>query len=93
MEIFLDSGSIAEIEMTMNWLNISGITTNPKISTPENALQIAKKFKLPTSIQIDCTDSEQAIKMAEELDSEWSIIKVPVSSLEVGKKIINKGTL
>jgi transaldolase len=87
MEIFLDSGNIEQIKMTLEYINISGITTNPKLSTVENALKIANLFQIPTNIQIEYADEIDAISNAQKVSTKWSIVKLPISDLKIGKKL------
>jgi transaldolase len=63
MKFFLDSGNLNEIYKVMSFLNIDGITTNPKLSTIQNAIQIALDLKIPTSIQIEPNDLENCLKI------------------------------
>ena len=91
MKLFLDSGNIDQIQSVMKILDIKGITTNPKLSTTQDALQLAYTFKIPTSIQIDYLDKQSAITEAKKVETPWSIIKIPISDLEIGKKLIESG--
>lgn len=91
MKIFLDSADPIEIEMVMKKLNITGITTNPKLSTTENAFKIAKRFQIPTSIQIEYSSVSDAINKAKLVNSRWSVIKLAVSDLEIARDLIQIG--
>lgn len=91
MKLFLDSGNIREIQEVVELLNIDGITTNPKLSTTENAIRIATTVKLITSIQIEYRNHEEAVREAKRVQTPWSIIKIPVSDLKLGKRLINTG--
>ena len=91
MKLFLDSGNIDQIKSVMTILDIKGITTNPKLSTTPDAVQLAYTFKIPTSIQIDYSDKQSAITEAKKVETPWSIIKISISDLEIGKKLVEIG--
>jgi len=93
MLIYLDTGNLDEITSIMPMLNISGITTNPKLADNELANKISSQFKLPTSIQVDISNYSNAIVLAKQLHAanKLNVIKVPITNPDLGKAIIDLG--
>jgi len=91
MLLFADCGRLEPIRNLMRYYIISGVTTNPKIASDEID-QIVEEFKLPTSIQVDVTDQEEAVHSATKryLSNELYNIKVPISHLRIGKLLIER---
>lgn len=91
MLLFADCGRLEPIRNLMKYYQISGITTNPKIVSNELD-QILEEFKLPTSIQVNVLDPEDAVYVAtkKHLFNPLYNIKIPISHLHVGKLLIER---
>ena len=91
MFLFADCGRLEPIRNLMKSYHITGITTNPKIAGNE-VDQVVEEFKLPTSIQIDVTDQEEALHSAtkKHMSNQLYNIKVPISHLQLGKLLIER---
>ena len=87
MLIYIDSGNPSEIREAMKLVKISGITTNPKISSISNAITLLNEFNLPTSIQIHTYDCLRLLPY----DNKSLQIKVPITDLALGKRLIDEG--
>src|SRR5215207_5563018 len=85
MKLFIDSGSIKEIEALVPLGIIDGITTNPSLLAKESGdyKQILKRIcqivKGPTSAEVVATDADGMIREGRELATidEHIVVKVP----------------
>ena len=89
MRLFIDSGNLDEIQDARKYFNIEGVTTNPKLASPEDVLEILEEFQLPTSLQIDTRD-RNAVKFAiqKHMENPLYNIKIPVTSPDIAKQLI-----
>lgn len=87
-EIFIDTGSLEEIEKAKEFGIIDGCTTNPKILSREEDLSFEERMKDilelvdgPVSIEVTSNDLDEMVDQAEKFDS-WGdnvVIKLPMT--------------
>ena len=87
MKIFIDTGSLKEIEKLVPLGIIDGITTNPSLLAKESGdyKEILKKIcqlvQGPTSAEVTETDADAMIKQGRDLAKldPWIVVKVPLT--------------
>lgn len=87
-KIFIDTGSLEEIEKAKEYGIIDGCTTNPKILSKEENLSFEERMKDileivdgPVSIEVTSNDLGKMVQQAEKFDS-WGenvVIKLPMT--------------
>jgi transaldolase len=87
MKIFIDTGSVQDIQKLVPLGIIDGITTNPSLLAKESGdyRDILKKIcqivQGPTSAEVTETDAQAMIKQGRELSKidPWIVVKVPLT--------------
>ena len=87
MKIFIDTGSLKEIEKLVPLGIIDGITTNPSLLAKESGdyreilKRICQLVKGPTSAEVVETEAEAMIKQGRDLAKidPWIVVKVPLT--------------
>ena len=101
MRLFIDTGSVAEVEEIAAWGVLSGATTNPSLLAKEEGdpgeaiVRICELVKGPVSAEVVSADAEGMIAEGRALDPlhEHVIVKVPFSAagLEATRVLSDEG--
>jgi len=101
MRLFIDTGSVAEVQRIAPWGVLSGATTNPSLlakeqSDPGDAIkQICDLVDGPTSAEVVSRDVEGMVREGHALRTlhEHIVVKVPFSEagLEATRKLSSEG--
>ena len=87
MKLFIDTGSVAEVEEIAGWGILSGATTNPSLLAKEDgdpgdiARRIIDLVQGPVSLEVVSTESEEMVAEGRALAAidEHVVVKVPFS--------------
>jgi transaldolase len=101
MKLFIDSGSIDEVEEVAAWGVLSGATTNPSLLAkgghdPGEAIQrIAELVDGPTSAEVVSRDPDQMVREGHALKGlhEHVVVKVPFgpAGLQACRRLVDDG--
>src|SRR6476619_6181627 len=101
MRLFIDTGSVAEVEEIAAWGVLSGATTNPSLLAKEEGdpgeaiVRICELVQGPVSAEVVSADAEGMIAEGRALDPlhEHVIVKVPFSAagLEATRVLSGEG--
>jgi transaldolase len=101
MRLFIDTGSVAEVEEIAKWGVLSGATTNPSLLAKEEGdpgeaiVRICELVQGPVSAEVVSTDAEGMIAEGRALNPlhEHVIVKVPFSAagLEATRVLSDEG--
>ena len=88
MKLFIDTGSVAEVEEIAAWGVLSGATTNPSLLAKEEGdpgeiiRRICELVQGPVSAEVVSDDADAMVEEGRALDAlhEHTIVKVPFSS-------------
>jgi transaldolase len=101
MKLFIDTGSIAEVEEIARWGVLSGATTNPSLLAKEDGdpgeivRRICELVDGPTSAEVVATDAEEMVREGRALAAlhQHVVVKVPFSpsGLEATRELTSEG--
>src|SRR6185312_5741054 len=88
MKLFIDTGSVAEVEEIAGWGILSGATTNPSLLAKEQGdpgdiiRRICDLVDGPTSAEVVSTDAAGMVEEGRVLNAlhEYTIVKIPFSA-------------